>query len=122
QDRLAPLGSEGTAFGDLDAIGQRLRQVGKEFDHLLGRLEEMLSRQPAPLVLGDIASRRDAQEGIVGFIVVWGREVSLVGGNDRQRSGVSEVDERGLGLHFVLEAVALELDVEAITEDLLKGL
>src|SRR5262249_61123972 len=87
-----------------------------------GCLQKMLPGQPAPLVLGAIAPRRDAQERIVRLVVIGGREVSLVGGNDRQRLGVSELDEHGLGLDLVLEAMALQLDVEAITEDLLQGL
>ena len=122
QDRLAADGTEGAALGDLDGIGERLRQVGEQLRHLLGGLEEMLPRQPAALVLGDVGALSDAQQRVVRLVVVGGGEIDLVGGDDRQRAGVGKVEQRRLGLDLVLEAVALDLDVEPVAEDLLQHL
>ena len=59
------------------------------------RLEEVLARQPAPLVLGDVGALRDAQQRVVRLVVVGGGEIDLVGGDDRQRARVGEVEQRG---------------------------
>ena len=56
-------------------------------------------------------------------LVVVGRgEIDLVGGDDRQRARVGEIEQHRLGLDLVLEAVALDLDVEPVAEDLLQHL
>ena len=56
------------------------------------------------------------------LVVVGGGEIDLVGGDDRQRARVGEIEQLRLGLDLVLEAVALDLDVEPVAEDLLQPL
>ena len=82
----------------------------------------MLPRQAAALVLGDVGPLRDAQQRIVRLVIVGGGEIDLVGGDDRQGAGISDVEQGGLGLDLVLEAVPLDLDVEPVAEDLLQNL
>ena len=115
-------GTEGAALGDLDGVGQRLRQVRKQLGHLLGGLEEVLARQAAALVLRDVGALGDAQQRVVRLVVVGRGEIDLVGGDDRQPSSIGEVEQRGLGLDLVLEAVALDFDIEPVAEDLLQHL
>ena len=122
QDRLAALGPEGAALGDLDGVGQRLRQVGEQLRHLLGGLEEVLARQAPPVVLGDVVAVGDAQQRVVRLVVVGRGEIDLVGGDDRQRARIGELEQRRLGLDLVLQAVALDLDVEPVAENLLQRL
>ena len=120
QDRLAALRAEGAALGDLDRVGQRLGQVGEQRRHLLGGLEVMLARQPAPVVLDDVAALGDAQQRVVRLVVVGRGEVDLVGGDDRQAARVGEIEQRRLGVVLVLQAVPLDLDVQPVAEDLLQ--
>ena len=122
QDRLAPPRPEGAALGDLDGVRQGLRQVGEQLRHLLRGLEEMLARQAPPVVLRDVVAAGDAQQRVVRLVVVGRCEVDLVGGHDRQRAGVGELEQHRLGLDLVLEAVTLDLDVEPVAENLLERL
>jgi len=66
--------------------------------------------------LGDQVSARDAQQRVMGFIVVRGREIRLVGRNQRQSFCVGEIDQAGLDAALLLNAVTLQFDIEAIAE------
>ena len=117
QDRLAPLRAKRAALGDLDGVGERLGKIGEQLGHLVGGLEVVLARHAAPVVLGEVFAVGDAQQRIVGLVVVRGGEVDLVGCDDGQRLRVGEIEELRLGCDLVLQAVALHLDVEAVAED-----
>ena len=82
----------------------------------------MLARQASPVVLRDVAAAGDAQQRVVRLVVVGRGEVDLVGGHDRQRAGVGELEQHRLGLDLVLEAVTLDLDVKPVAENLLERL
>ncbi len=122
QDRLASLGPECAPLGDLDGIGESLGEIREQLCHLIGGLEEMLARQPSAIILDDVAAFRDAKQGVMGFVVVRRSEIDFVGRDDRQRARIGEFEQRWLGFDFVLQAVALDLDVETIAEDLLERL
>ena len=120
QNRLAALGAEDAALGDLDRVLERLGQIGEHLRHRLGALEVVLARDAAAVVLHHVAPFRDAQQRIVRLVIIGGREVGLVGGDDRDLVRVGEPQE--LRLHLVLapEAVALHLDVEPVAEGALQ--
>ena len=52
----------------------------------------------------------------MGFVVVIAREIRLVGRNQRQALGIGKVDQAGLGAALLVDAVALQFDVEAVAE------
>ena len=84
----------------------------------------MLGRQPAArLLLVDVGAVGDAEQRVVGVVEVAGREVHVVGGDERQVEVVGEADEAGLGrllggrARRAVRRVALDLDVEPAGED-----
>ena len=70
QDRLARHRPERAALGDLDRGGQRFRNVGEQHRHLGARLEAVIGRQLFAVGLGDQASAGDAEQRVVGFVIV----------------------------------------------------
>ncbi len=76
----------------------------------------MLDGEVAAVRLPEHTPLGDAQERVVGLVVLDGREARLVGGDERNALGVGEIDERGLDGALVGEAVALQLDIEAVAE------
>ncbi len=111
---------EGAAPGDLDGVVDGLRQIGEELDHFLRRLEIMLGAQPPPLIDGDIASFRDADQRVMRLVIVGAREIRLVGRDDRQMRVVSQVEQQRLDHPLLLQPVALQLDIEAVAENALE--
>ena len=105
------------AAGDLNGILDRLGQVGEQLRHLARALEIMLRAQAPPLVDRDIASLGDADQRVMRFEIVGGREVRLVGGDDGQMVVVGEVEEQGLGRPLLRQPVPLQFDIEAVAED-----
>ena len=85
-----------------------------------GDLEIMLGRQPAAVVGGQHFAFGDADQRVMGGIVVGPREIGLVGGDQRQVKLVGEIDQRVLGELLILAAVALQFDIEPIAEKCLK--
>ncbi len=120
QDRLARHRPERAALGDLDGRGERLRQVGELRHHLGAGLEAVLDGELAPVGLAEHAPLGDAQQRVVGLVVVDGRKERLVGGDERDTLGIGEIDERGLDGALLGEAVALQLDIEPVAERLLE--
>ena len=109
------------ALGDLDGRGERLRQIGEQRHHLGAGLEAVLDGELAPVGLAEHAPLGDAEQRVVGLVVVDGREERLVGGDERHALGVGEVDQRRLDGALLGEAVALQLDIEPVAERRLEG-
>ena len=118
QDRLAGGRTERATLGDLDRRGQRLRKVGEQHGHFGAGLEAVVGGELIAVGFGDQPTASDAQQRVMGFVIVSGREIRLVGRNQRNALGVSEIDQAGLGAALLLDAVALQLDVEAVAERL----
>lgn len=107
QDRLARHRPERAALGDLHRRGQRLRNVGEQHRHLGARLEAMIRRELLALGLGDQPPARDAEERVMGFVIVGRGEIRLVGRNQRQSLGVGDVDQAAFDAPLLLGVVAL---------------
>jgi len=56
------------------------------------------------------------QQRVVRFVVVTGREIRLVGRNQRQPLCIGKIDQARLGAPFLVGAVALQFDVETVAE------
>src|SRR5437588_700876 len=66
--------------------------------------------------LGDKTSAGDAEQRVMGFVIVRGREIGLIGRDDRKSLRIGEVDQRSLSAAFPFDAVALQLDIEPVAE------
>ena len=116
QDRLSRLRAERAALRDLDRGGQRFRNVGEQHRHLGAGLETMIGRELLAIGLGDQLAAGDAEQRVVRFVIVIRREIRLVGRDQRQSLGIGEIDQAGLDAALLVDAVALQFDIEAIAE------
>ena len=116
QDRLVGLGAEGAALGNLHGGGHRLRQIGKQLNHFAAGLEAMLRGELAPVGLRNDAAFGDADQRVVGLVVLGGGEIRLIGRDQRDALRVGEIDQQRLGLPFGRHAVALQFDVEPVAK------
>ena len=119
QPALTELQHEAAAARDLHGVGERLGHVREQLRHLLGRAQVLLLRVAARAAL--VREQRavvDADARFVRFEVVRLQEAHVVGRDHRhaalrrQRHGGGDV-----GL-LARPAEALQLDVEAIAEQL----
>ncbi len=117
QDGLALHRPVSATAGDLDRIVERLGQVRELRRHLGRRLEPMLARQAAAVILRYEAPIGDAEQRIMRLVHRGGTEVHVIGGNQRQISGIGQVDQRRFGGPFLRQVVTLQFDIEAIVED-----
>ena len=108
--------AEGAALRNLDGGGDGLRQVGKQRRHLGAGLEPVLGRELWPLVVGDQATLGDADQRVMRLVIFLRREQRLVGRYQRNAARVGELDQRGFRHPLGRDAVALQLDIEAIAE------
>ena len=109
QDRCLHARAKRAALGNFYRVTQRLRQIGEQLRHFRPRLEAMLGRAPAPFGL-------DADERVVGLVVLARGEKRLVGGNQRNAVRICEVYQERLTGALGAGAVALQLDIEPIAE------
>ena len=114
--------AEGAAFGDFDRVGERLRQIGEQFAHFRAALEAVLGIELAAVGFRDHAPFRDADQRVMRLVVLRGREIRLVGGDQRQALAISEIDQHRLGHALRRRAVALQFDIEPVAEQALQSL
>ena len=95
--------------GDLDRVGDRLGKIGEQLRHFLGALETMLGREPAAVVSAIRRCRRRCTAARrAPRTCRRGRNEGIVGGDERQRLGVGEIDQLFFDRRFVRQAVALQ--------------
>ena len=120
QDRRLHPRAKRAAPCDLDGRGDRLGQVVKEASHFRARLEPVLGRELAPIGFRCEPSLGDADERVVGLVVVLVRKERFVSGDERNAARIGQRDQRRLSAAFGAAAVALQLDVEPIAEQALE--
>ena len=116
QDRLSRLRAKRAALRDLDRGGQRFRNIGEQHRHFGAGLEAVIGRELLAIGLGDQLAAGDAEQRVVGFVIVIRCEIWLVGRDQRQSLGIGEIDQAGFGAALLVDAVALQFDIEAIAE------
>ena len=84
QDRRAARHHEAAAPRDHQRVGDRLGQVGEQLGHLGRRLEAVLGRQAAAVLLRDLGAVGDAEQHVVGLELVGLDEMHVVGRDQRQ--------------------------------------
>ena len=97
QDRMMGMRAEGAALGDLDRIGERLRQIGEQFAHFGAALEAVLGIELAAVGFGHHPPFRDADQRVVRFVVGAVGEKRLVGRDQRNALGIGKIDQHRLG-------------------------
>ena len=100
QDRLVRTRSEGAALRDLDRRGERLGQIGKQFDHLRAALEAVLGCQLPPVAFRKQPPFGNADQRILRFVILRGCEIRFVGGHQRHALGISEIDQHCFAAPF----------------------
>ena len=116
QDRLAGQRPVGAAQRDLDAVVERLLEIGEQRAHFGAGLEAMLRRQAAAVGGADHRSFGDAQQRVLRLVVGGGGEIGLVGGDQRQAPLIGELEQRRLDATLAVEPVTLQFDVEPAVE------
>ena len=123
QDGLALGHLEGAAARDLDRVFQRLRQVGEQRRHFLGRLQIMLRRQAAPgFLLVDIGAFRDADHRVMRLIHLRLGKIDVVRGDQRQAKVIGQLHMAAFAQPFGIRKaaafarVALQLDIKSRRE------
>ena len=120
QDRRQRARPEGAALRDLDGRGERLRQIGEQRRHLGAGLETVLRRELAAVAVGDRAALGDAEQRVMGLVILARGEERLVGGDQRDAARIGEIDQRGSTVRSARHAVALQLDIEPVAEQALQ--
>ncbi len=107
------------ALGDLDAVLQRLGDVGEEHSHLLGRAQVLLlavQAGAARVVQGPTVVDTDA--GLMGVEVLCAQEPHIVGRHHRDALAGGETDAELDAFGLVLAPGADQLQVVTVAEDL----
>ncbi len=76
----------------------------------------MIRRELIAVGFGDQASAGDAKQRIMGFIVVGGGKIRLVGRDQRQPLVIGKIDQAAFGAPLLLDAVTLQFDIEPVPE------
>ena len=122
QDRRLHARPEGAALRDLDRRGDGLGKVREQLCHFRAGLEPVLGRELAPVGLDHEPPFGDADQRIMGLVVLPAREQRFVAGDERDPARIGELDQRRLRAAFRGRAVPLQFDVEPVAEEPLKGL
>ena len=105
------------AARDLDAIGQRLRDIGEALGHLLARFQVLLGREGAAAArIVEGAPLQDADARLVGVVILATQEADIVDRHHRHRVTPRQ-RRRRLHMQLVLRAVAArQRQIEAVVE------
>ena len=99
-----------------------LPAVGKESRHFGAGLEAMLGRELPAIRLRHRPALGDADQRVMRLVIVGRAKIGLIGGDQRDVVRVGEIDQVRLGRALGRQAVALELDVKPVAEDLFERL
>ncbi len=107
------------APGQLDGVFQRLRQVGEQRGHFLGRLQVLLLGIVAwALRVGQHAALVDAYARLVRLEIVAGEEAHVVAGQYRQREFGGQRERGGIPAFLVVAAAAGKFQVQPVRQQL----
>ena len=118
QQRLAGLRHHRAAAGDGERVVAGLGHVGEQRAHGGGGLEPVFRRHPAAIGLGKHAALGDAEQRVMSFVHRFGREVAVIGGDQGQAELIGQRHEAGFDGALDREAVAMQLDRQAIRKHL----
>ena len=76
----------------------------------------MIGGQLLAVGLGDQPAAGDAEQRVMGFVVVVGGEIGFVGRNQRQALAIGEIDQAAFDAALLVDVMALQFDIEAVAE------
>ena len=76
----------------------------------------MIRCQLLAIGFGNETAAGDTQQRVVRFVIVGGRKIRFVGGDNRNPLAICQIDQSGLNAAFLVEAMTLQFDVEPIAE------
>ena len=109
-------------LGDEQRVVARFGELGEEVAHLRRRLQVVLfTLEFEPLGVVDEGAGLDAQEGVMGHVVLSVGVMAVVGGQQGRTDTPGDLHQRRIGLVLGGDAVVLELDEEVVlAEDVLE--
>ena len=100
QQRINILQDIIAAFGDIDRIGRRFRQIGKQRHHFGRGFQTLVGRIFFPIVISHIFAFGDTNQSIVRFIHIGIKEKSFVGRYQRDIVLISQINKVVFGFGF----------------------
>ncbi len=76
----------------------------------------MIGRELLAVGFRDQLAAGDAEQRVMGLVIVVRRKVGLVSRDQRQALGIGEIDQPALDAALLVDAVALQFDVEPVAE------
>jgi hypothetical protein len=120
KDRLAAGRRHRAALRHHQRVRDRLRQVGEQVLHDLGRLHPRFRAGARPVLAVDIGRAGDAQHRVVRLSERRVGEAAGIGRDQRQVAGIGEVDQRRLRRGLDRVAAPGQLHVEPVAEQRLQ--
>ena len=105
---------ESAALGNLDRVLKRLRQIGKQRHHFFGGFQPVVWRKPAPVFFIEVAPLGNANERIMGAIIVFGSKIGLIGCHKRQVAGIGQFHESVFNIRRRTIGIALQFNVKTV--------
>jgi hypothetical protein len=104
--------------GDLQRVLEHVGAAGEPLGHLLMALEVEAAVVLHPVRVGVVLAEPDAEQDVVGAVVVGLQEVRVVGRDHGQAEVVAEPEDLLVQLVLARRVVALHLEVVAAVEEL----
>ncbi len=95
---------------------KRLRKIGEQLHHLLTGFEAMIRRQLTAIRLDKNTTFGNRDQGIMRFIIIRIREISLVGRNNWNIQIIGKVQERRLNIFLAFHIVALQFHIKTVAK------
>ncbi len=115
---LAEFEFQVAALGNGDGVRDRLGHMGKGLLHLLRRLHvKRLRGELHPVRVLHGFAGLDAEEGIVGLVVLHVQIMAVVGGHHRDAGVIRQPDQFAVGLLLLRDAVVLEFKIKVVASE-----
>ena len=106
-------------LGNAHGVGQGFGHMGKGLFHLFdGFVVQLMGAKAHALGVVHGGLRLNAEQHFVGFGIVSGEVVAVVGGNQRHARGFRQFQQGGVGLGLLGQAVGLQFQIEAVGVDI----
>ena len=97
----------------------RVKVIGKQPAHLLFTLEIFSAGVTKAFLVADQLAREHAEEGVMGFHVMTGQVVGIVGGHHLNTELLGDLDDLHIHNAIFGRAVILDLKIKILSEHLL---
>ena len=116
QQRINVLQNVVAALGNVNGVGHRFRQVGKQRHHFGRGFQALVGRVFFPVVVGHVFAAGDTDQCVVRLVHVGVKEKGLVGRHQRNVMLVGQIDKIVFGFGFLFEADTRNFHIQPVTE------